>query len=157
MSVDAADLMNALTSMAGATGLFAQVNGHEPQSVGTTAVTTAVWLQQITPVPRLSGLDESAARVEFRQRLYYPITTGGDQDLVDPNLANAALTMMGVLSADFTLDGEVFAVDLLGAWGKPLAGQAGYLDQAGQLFRIIDITIPLCVDAVFTQQAVTNG
>jgi hypothetical protein len=152
MSVDINELFNQLVSMASASGLFTQVNGHEPASPAQTGVTSAVWFDHVGPAKEVSGLSATAARVEFLQRLYLPIPSTGNRDLVDPALAGAAMTMIGLLSADFELGGEIFAVDLEGAYGAPLAGKAGYLDQGGgQWSRIIDITIPLVLDAVWAQ------
>lgn len=152
MSVDITELFNQLVSMASASGLFAQVNGHEPASPAQTGVTSATWFNKVGPAEGASGLSATAARVEFVQRLYLPIPSAGNRDLVDPELAGAAMTMIGLLSADFELGGEIFATDLLGAWGAPLAGKAAYLDQGGgQWSRIVDIVIPFVLDAVWAQ------
>lgn len=152
MSFDANAITDALVSMAASSGLFITVNGHEPVSAPATGgVTAALWLQAIGPAKKVSGLADTAGRVEFLMRLYQPLVTGGNFDLIEPEMANAAAQMIGLLSADFTLGGEIFAADLLGAHGTPLSSRARYLDQGGQNFRIIDITIPLLVDDVWTQ------
>lgn len=152
MSVDINELFNQLVSMASSSGQFTQVNGHEPASPAQTGVTSATWFNTVGPVPEASGLAATTARVEFTQRLYLPIPSAGNRDLVDPALAGAAMTMIGLLSADFTLSGEIFAADLLGAYGSPLAGKAGYLDQGGgQWSRIVDIEIPFVLDDVWAQ------
>ena len=152
MSVDVNELFNQLVSIASSSGLFVQVNGHEPASPAQSGVTSATWFDHVSPVPEASGLAATTARVEFMQRLYMPIPSTGNRDLVDPALAGAAMTMVGLLSAEFTLGGEIFVTDLLGAYGAPLAGKAGYLDQGGgQWSRIVDIVIPFVLDDVWTQ------
>ncbi|HEX3781742.1 MAG TPA: hypothetical protein VHX38_18925 [Pseudonocardiaceae bacterium] len=152
MSFDANGILNQLISVAQASGLFDQVNGHEPASIPASGVTAGVWLQSIGPSKKVSGLASTAARVEYLMRLYTPGITG-NLDWIEPNMTNAAAVMIGALSAEFTLGGEVFATDLLGAWGNPLAGKAGWVDQAGQKMRIIDITVPFLVDNVWEQVA----
>jgi hypothetical protein len=152
--LDALGLTNALVSLAQATGLFSVVGAHEPASPPATGLTAALWPQSIAPARRVSGLAATSARVEFMLRVYMPATTGA-LDSIDPAMITAATTMINVLTGDFTLGGTVFEVDLLGANGNPLAAKAGYVDQAGQLFRIMDITIPLVIDNVWAQAAGT--
>lgn len=149
---DAQGLTDAIVSMAQKTGLFAAVAGHEPASLPTSGVAAAVWLQSIGPAKRISGLSATAARVEFRLRIYTPMITG-NMDAIDPAMATATSQMMALLSADFTLSGEIFAADLLGEHGTPLSAKADYYRQADQFYRIIDIAIPLAVDNVWTQGA----
>lgn len=150
MSFDADGILNQLISAAQASGLFDLVNGHEPASIPASGVTAGVWLQHIGPAKDLSGLSDTAARVEYMMRLYTPGITG-NLDWIEPNMTNAAAVMIGILSAEFTLGGEIFAADLLGAWGAPLAATAGWLGLAGQQTRVIDITVPFLVDAVWAQ------
>jgi len=150
VGLDVAALLNSLTSLALATGQFVSVSGHEPASPPAVGVTSAIWLASIGPAKKVSGLSETAGLVVFTLRIYNPPTTG-DMDSIDPMVGNAAAQMIGVFSGDFTLGGSVFAVDLFGSNGQALAAKAGYLNQGGTLYRIMDITIPLVIDGVWTQ------
>jgi hypothetical protein len=74
-------------------------------------------------------------------------------DMLDPNMLAALDDLMARYSGDFELDGEVREVDLLGQFGDPLQARAGYLIQSGTEFRVMDITLPLIVDDLWTQEA----
>lgn len=150
---DAQALTDAVVSMATGSGLFGDVAGHEPASLPSVGMNAAVWMQGISPAKRISGLSETAARVEYRMRIYAPMATG-QMDSIDPAMTTAAAQMIRLLSADFTLGGEIFAADLLGAHGAPLSARADYYKQGDQFYRIYDITVPFVVDNVWAQGAV---
>lgn len=150
---DALGLIDALVSMAQSSGLFTAVSGHEPASLPASGLAAAVWMQGIGPLKKLSGLAATAARVELRMRIYTPMVTG-NMDSIDPTMTEAASEMIRRLSADFTLDGEIFAADLLGAQGAPLSAKADYYKQGDTFYRIYDITVPLMVDDVWAQAGV---
>lgn len=147
---DAQGLTDQLASMASSSGRFTAVAGHEPASLPATGLSAAVWMQGISPARKVSGLSATAARVEYRMRIYTPMVTG-DMDSIDPNMTSAASQMIGLLSADFTFGGEIFAADLLGAHGAPLSAKADYYRQGDQFYRIYDITVPLVCDDVWAQ------
>lgn len=146
-------LTNAIVSAAQSTGQFLDVAGHEPASLPAAGMSAAVWMQGLGPARRVSGLAATAARIEYRLRIYTPMLTG-NMDSIDPTMTAAASQMIGILSGDFTLVGLVFEVDLLGAQGAPLAAKADYYKQGDQFYRIYDLTIPLIVDNAWTQAAV---
>lgn len=148
-------ITSALTSLAQQTGNYVAVAGHEPASLPAAGMSAAVWVQGIQPVKRISGLSETAARIEYRMRIYMPMITG-DMDSIDPQMTAAAVEMIGLLSANFTLGGDAFAVDLLGlSGGAPLGAKADYYKQGDSFYRIYDITIPVIADDVWTQGAVS--
>lgn len=147
---DPLGLINAVASIVLGSGLFTAVSSHEPASLPATGMAAAVWMQGIGPLKKLSGLAGTAARVELRLRIYTPLITG-NMDSIDPSMTSAASEMIRRLSADFTLNGEIFAADLLGAQGNPLSAKADYYKQGDQFYRIYDITVPLLVDDVWAQ------
>jgi hypothetical protein len=153
MALDAAGLLNAVQDHALASGWFDRVNGHEPKSPpDATGLTAAVWVQRISPAIGGSGLNATSIRLELMLRMY----AGIDQepaDMLDPNMLAALDDLMARYSGDFELDGEVREVDLLGQFGDPLQARAGYLIQSGTEFRVMDITLPLIVDDLWTQEA----
>lgn len=152
---DADAILSALTSIAARTGLFSAIAGHEPASLPAAGLTAAISGPAISPIGRLSGRSATAARFEYRMRLYTPMVTG-NMDSVDPDMAMATVLIMLMLSADFTLGGLVFAVDLLAMAGAPLSSRPDYYKQGDTLYRVSDITIPLLVDNVWAQEAVTS-
>lgn len=147
------DLLNALISDASATGLFETVNGHQPESVPTSGLTCGIWVQDIKPAPGASGLSETTVDVVFSVRLY---TSAVQQpyDAIDPAMIDAVFTLCAAYSGDFTLDGLVMAVDLLGAYGPAMDAQAGYVKQSdGTILRVMTITLPLLVEDLWEQVA----
>lgn len=151
--MDGSSLVDALASNAAATGLFETVNGHQPESVPTSGLTCGIWVQDIKPAPGASGLSETTVDVVFNVRVY---TSAVQQpyDAIDPNLIDAVFTLCASYSADFTLDGVVMAVDLLGAYGPEMAAQAGYVKQNdGTILRVMTITLPLLIDDLWEQVA----
>lgn len=150
MALNSQELIDNVASVCMATGLFERVNQHEPKSAPGNGLSAAVWAQTISPSPRFSGLSETAARVEFMIRIYSNMLQE-PQDAIDPNVMGAVDALMAAFSGDFQLDASVFVIDLLGMAGNPLSAKAGYLNQDGKLFRVMDIVCPLVIDNVWSQ------
>ena len=152
----ARDLFDAVQSHALATGEFDTVNTHEPKSAPGNTITAAIWLQSIGPATEGSGLASTTARIEFQVRLYTGFIAE-PADMIDPNLLDASLVLMNSYSGDFALSivtvADVRTIDLLGIYGNPLEATAGYLNQDGSIFRVMDITLPLIVNDLWTQTA----
>lgn len=148
--MDSLGILQAVESHALTTALFERVNRHEPKSAPGRGLSAAIWVQRIGPVPAGSGLTATTARVELRVRIYTSMI-GDPQDDIDPAVMGAVDALLTLYSGDFTLGGRVRDVDLLGSSGPPLSAQAGYLNQDGRMFRVMDITLPLVVNDAWTQ------
>jgi hypothetical protein len=153
----AQDVFDAVQSHALATGLFARVNTAEPKSAPGTGLSCAIWVQSIRPAEGASGLAATTARMELAVRLYTNMLTS-PEDMIDPNLVAASITLMESYSGDFALSVITTAptvrnVDLLGQFGTALAAEAGYLNQDGTMFRVITISLPIIVNDLWTQTA----
>jgi hypothetical protein len=147
------DVFAGIQSHALASGLFDQVNTAEPKSAPGSGVSAGIWLQRISPAPGGSGLASTSTRLEIWVRLYTSMLSE-PSGAIDPRMLNAAAVLMAAYSGDFTLAvPEVRAVDLLGIYGNPLEGQAGYLEQDGTLYRVFTIALPVIVNDAFTQAA----
>jgi len=149
MGIDYDALADKLRSHAMSLGHFDAVSGHEPKSVPGTGLTAALWVQRIRPGVT-SGLSNTSALVVFTLRGYAPMVQE-PQDEIDPRLVTAIDALITAYSGDLTLDGEVMAVDLMGWSGTPLEAQAGYVTIGTTMFRVLDLTIPLLIDSVWTQ------
>lgn len=148
METDA--LIDAVASHALASGWFESVNRHEPKASPGTSLTAAVWVQHIIPLPAQSGLISTSGRLLLQVRLYSNmIATPEDQ--IDPNLIKACDDLMAAYSADFSLDGLVNSVDLLGRHGVPLSALSGYINIGPGWYRILDIDVPLIIDDLWVQ------
>lgn len=152
MALDVRTILDRVQSHALASGYFDAVNGSEPKSPPGRGLTAAVWVQDIGPARGTSGIQSTTVRLEFMVRLYTSLVTD-DPDVIDPNLMDALDNLLAAYSADFTLDGAVRQVDLLGAYGTPLSAKAGYLVQSGNEYRVMDITLPVVVNDLWDQEA----
>lgn len=149
MTLDVGGLTDALASHVQSLGVAGTFTGHEPKSAPGQGVSAATWFESIGPV-RSSGLNSTSGRVEFTVRLYSPMVAE-PQDAIDPELLAATSAVIAALSSDFTLTAAVRHVDLLGSDGNPLSAVSGYINQDGQLYRVVDITVPLIVNDIWSQ------
>lgn len=142
----------ALESAAQKLGLFDRVNAHEPRNAPGTGLSLAIWMGPFTPLPRVSGLASTSVRAQFEARCYLSAEQR-PLDGIDPTVTGAMAQFFSALSGGFTLSGQVMEVDLLGAYGTPLSGTAGYIEQDGKFFRVMNLIIPVIVDGTFGQAA----
>lgn len=143
-------ILSAVVSQVEATGLFETVNSHEPKSTPSSGPTAAVWCQRIRPYAAGSGLSASSGVVVFTVRLYASMMQQPYDD-IDPAIMTATDTLMAAYSGDFTLGGLIRDVDLLGMTGAALESVAGYVTIDGVTLRVMDITLPLIVNDLWTQ------
>ncbi|WP_405531501.1 hypothetical protein OG592_26990 [Streptomyces avidinii] len=150
MTLNITGILDATVSHAMGLGRFEQVNGHEPANAPGLGLTAAVWVNDIVPV-RSSGLGTTSVALAVNVRLYTS-TQSEPADAIDPALVAAVDDLCAAYIDDFTLDGLVRHVDIFGAYGQPLLVRAGYIQQAGSIYRVITITLPLIVDDLWEQQ-----
>lgn len=148
MALDINGLLNAVVSHAMASGHFERVNQHEPENPPGYGLTCAVWANRITAL-RSSGLDSVTALVAFNVRVFSHMFD--PPDAIDPTVIAAVDALCAAYAADFTLGGLVRQVDLLGAHGQPLDVRAGYLQQDGAKYRVMDIALPCIVNDLWTE------
>lgn len=152
---DVDDIFSAVVSHAAASGYFERVNQHEPKNAPGNGLTCAIWLQDVSPVGAISGLNSTSGRLLFSVRVYGNMIQE-PQDEIDPNVMKAVVHLLGLYSGDFSLDGLIKNVDLLGAHGIPMRAQAGYQSigrDRANLYRIMTITLPLIVNDLWEQVA----
>jgi hypothetical protein len=150
MDFDFNDLISAVVSHAQALGVFDSVNGAQPTTVPNDGVTCAVWAQEIDPDSQASGLAATAVDVELNVRLYMALNSE-NPDVIDPAMMNACSQLLGAYNGDFTLDGLVRNIDVMRA-----KAAAGYIEQAGQILRIMTITLPMVINDLWEQSAVDS-
>lgn len=131
---------------------FETVISHEPKSAPVSLPACAVWVQEIVPVPALSGLASTSGRLSLRARIYLPFL-GKPEDAIDPRLVTLTSLVFGAYSGGFTFSGEVMEVDLLGAYGESLSATAGYINHDDRMFRVMEIKVPVIIDDLWTQEA----
>lgn len=153
MALDAAavkSLFSEITSHASALNLFADVNGHAPESPPGSGASYAVWLSDVSPVAAASGLSATSGRVEFTGHIYTKMRAR-PLDQVDPNVLLLACDLLAAYSGDFTLGGTVRDIDLLGAHGTPLKAQAAFADFQGTPLRVMEVTLPIIINDIWGQ------
>lgn len=146
--LDIDTLMGHLVSHAQATGHFDSVNTHEPDNAPGNGVFCSIVLDRINFVP--GGLDNTSARIAFAVALMYP-ANNLPRDDAEPYLIKALDSLLGRLNADFTLGGSVRMIDIGGAYGEELSTIAGYVKIDEQLYRVMEITLPLIVNDVWEE------
>ena len=152
MSLDIRTILGAVESHAQQSGFFQAVNGFEPKSAPQNGLTCAIWVEQIGPARGGSGLDSTSVRLALFVRLYTPMLQQ-PEDAIDPDLMTALDALMAAYSGDFTLDGMLREVDLMGRYGDPLSARAGYLTTSGSEYRVMTITLPLIVNDLWEEVA----
>ena len=154
MALGVKALIDAVTSHAAASGHFAVVQGFEPKSIPGNGpgsdLTFAVFLSALAPARAASGLSVSSARVELTGRIYKPFMSQ-PEDLIDPALAQAADDLIAAYIGDFELGGNARNIDIFGAHGGQLQCRAGYQTVDKQVFRVIDIVIPIIINDAWTE------
>lgn len=145
-------VFDAVKSHALTTGLFRSVATHEPKNAPANGPHMALYVSGIRPIDS-SGLNSTSALVVITGRIYLDIELTEPHDEVDPDLVAATDTYMGKLIGDYTLGGNVRAVDVRGGEGTPLQAQAGYITIDQTTFRSMDITIPVLINDAWTEAA----
>lgn len=144
-------IFDAVVSDAQNSGYFDKVNRSEPVHMPATGLTAAVWVQGITPIEGISGLDCTSARVLFMLRIYCSLMKD-NPDAIDPQLMRAASNLIRRYHGDFDFGGIIRNVDLLGSFGVKLEAVAGYYQQGpGVEWRVMDLLIPCIVTDVWPQ------
>lgn len=146
--MDAKAIMDKLISLGMETGLFANVNGHEPQSAPSIQgdMTLALVAGPITTIES-SGLNVASLRWEITGRIFTSAQSKPADD-IDPNVVTASVAYLTSLAGAFTLGGLVRCVDIWGMDGDKLSATPGYLEQDKMVFRTMDLIIPLLINDV---------
>jgi hypothetical protein len=150
VTLDLRAISEAVQSHALTSGHVERATGHEPKSAPGNGLSVAVWAQNVRPIAARAGLAATSVRVELAVRITMPMLHE-PQDEIDPTLLAAADALFRAYTGDFTLGELVAQVDLLGAHGTPLQGEAGYLNQDGKIYRAFVITLPVVINDLWSQ------
>ena len=140
----------AAVSAAQKLNVFEVVIQHEPKAAPVSLPACAVWTDHIVPVAALSGLASTSGRLGLRARIYLNFL-GKPEDRIDPELIRLTSALFGAYSAGFTFGAVVYEIDLLGAHGEALSAHMGYIQHDSHLFRVAECTIPVIIDALWSQ------
>lgn len=152
MSLDINGILASVQSHAQQLGFFDQVITNEPKNAPGNGLTAAIWVQRMGPTTTDSGLATVSVRLVLMVRILKPMLAL-PYGQIDPDLLTAADGLMAAYCGNFTLEGKVKAVDLLGQAGQSLDAQAGYVTIDKKLFRLMDITLPLLTSDLWNEVA----
>ena len=149
MALASASVLNKLISHVKRVGVLKNVLAHEPKSAPPFG-TASVFLREVRAIQQGSGLNKTNALVVWNVRLYQNMLKE-PQDEIDTGLLDTMDLLLTSFNQDFTLEGAVKSVDILGISGVGLGAEAGYVEIDRKMYRIIDITLPLLMNNVWTQ------
>lgn len=146
-------LFDAIKSVPAGMGDFARTGGSEPRSAPGGGLTFALVGVAIAPI-KASGLNSTSGLVTFSARIYKGGVAANQTELdaIDPAILTATCNLFAAYSGGFTLDGTVRQIDLLGQF-TPMTATPAWLEQDGKHYRVMDITIPVVVDDLWSQSA----
>lgn len=144
------NLVSALESKAMEIGVFKSVNFHEPKSAPGTGLRLAMWADLIEPIGPASGLSATTGYVTCVARVYGNMIQKPEDD-IDPRIMAAVSSLMAAYSEDFTLGSSVRDIDLLGMYGQKMMAKAGYVQIGSDMYRIMDLTIPVVINDLWDQ------
>lgn len=149
MALDINGILDVVVAHAQSTGYFENVNEHESKQASLAGISAGVWVESISPI-RSSGLANTSVRLELQMRVYGS-TQSEPYDDIDANITLAVDSLFTAYLGDFTLGGEARHIDIFGAHGAPLHVNAGYLNQAGQEFRVFQMRIPIILNDIWAE------
>jgi hypothetical protein len=153
MALAVADITDALRTHASASGLFEYVAGHAILSAHDSGLAWWCYCERIQPWAARSGLATVSAVLTYRVMITMNTTTYQPQDDIDPLIVGAADALVRLYVGHFTLGGLISNVDILGAAGRPMVAEAGWivLGEGGSRYRSMIITLPLIVNDLWDE------
>lgn len=151
MSIGIAAILDAVASHAQATGFFPEVIKHEPKAAPQSG-TCCVFVAKIVPFKERSGLTSVSVVVMLTVRLYSNFLQE-PQDAIDRDLVIAGDGLITAYIGDLDLGDENREIDALGqsTGGVGVAGDMGYINHDSKIFRVLDISLPVIVNDVWTE------
>ena len=147
--LDAGTIISAAVDHALGTGVFDEVNKHEPENSPGNGIACAIWPAFIEPAEKQSGLISVTTKFVLNVRLY--IKWSGPFDEVDVELIDALDALMTEYSGDFTLGGLIKNIDFFGSEGDKLRADFGYQTIDSSDYRVVTIKLPLIINDVWEE------
>ena len=131
-------------------GIFDHVAQHEPSAPPGKGLYAAMWFDEIRPSQETSVLSGADMLYVLTVRMYKSAASQ-PQDSIDLDLLAALDAVLDLLISNHRLDGEAFGVDVLPRASEGLRAVTDYVDFGrNQFFRVIDLSIPVVVDGVYS-------
>ena len=133
-------------------GVFDNVLTEEPDSLQAGTTTASIVLDSIKPDPKTSGLAQTNAIIVFKIGIWQNSTVHPHFGVPQETML-AAETLIESLHTSLTLNNDVMTVDLFGWSSTGLDVQTGYAPFDEGIYRIVEITVPIIVNDVWTQES----
>jgi len=137
--------LSKLSSLLKTMGIFRTVQAVEPKGAPGSGLTVAVYLNNITPAAKASGLNAATGLYVYTIRIYTNMLQE-PAEKIDTILAHAIDKVFLALAGDVDLDASIRNIDVFGELGTPLKAQAGYVEVDKLMYRSVDITLPLIIN-----------
>lgn len=123
-------------------GRYDHVQIGEPKEPPTGQLTACVIMSGVrTPE---TVLDAPVRVYDLLVRLYMSMLDPGTD--TETRMARTVGETLEDFEGDFTLGGNVRAVDFGGVYGASVEARWGYVEVGGKMYRMCDISVPLIVD-----------
>lgn len=149
MALNSKAILNAMVTHVKTLGGVKSVKTHEPKSAPVFG-SVSIWLRELLVDPSRSGLNRTNVSLVWTVRVYGNMLAE-PQDEIDLELLDIMDRIVTSFNADFTLGNQCKGIDIMGMAGTALGAKAGYFEQDKKMYRVIDVTVPVLVNNVWTQ------
>jgi hypothetical protein len=140
-------IFQALQSQLQALAIFQAVDRHEPENAPGNRLYASITLSGIRASGQVSGLGSVSGVITFTVRVW-SWSMQRPLDDVDPEVLGAVSAVMGAFSGGFTLGGTVRNIDLMS-----MTAAAAWAEFEGKQFRVLEVTVPVIVNDLWTEVA----
>ncbi len=143
-------ILDKVVSHAASLAVFDSVLSYESVGSSGNSVDCNVWLNDIVTIP--GGLDQTSVCMTFNVSIMSPLLSEPYED-TDKRMAQCLDALMTAYNGDFTLGDTIRNVDILGQFTQGITVTAGYAAIDNTKYRVLMISLPLLVDAVWEQDS----
>src|SRR3990167_935968 len=108
-------------------------------------LSTAIWMNNSRIVAIMAGGDTGEGHMVTGR--FYKDMLGEPTEGIELGLADAAARLAEDWLGDYDLGGTIRCIDAGGIYGQGVTTTWGYVDVSGKMHRVVDIDIPMIVDA----------
>lgn len=150
MALNSRDVIESVASHAMATGYFDRVNQHEAKSGPGNQMVCDITVMSGRALALASGLAATSVLLTLSVVAYSSMLAEPADD-IDTALLDALDGLLDRYGNDFTLDGLIRNVDILGQFGQELSWTTGHKSLGTVPVRAFEITLPLVINDAWTQ------
>ena len=151
MAFEIKDTLHAVETYVQNLGLFSSVQIGEPKQATGQGLHVALYMESVSIVMIYVGGETRESHV-VQLRVYkdmlaeYP----DPQNNLESELASVVSKLMSNLLGDTDLESSIMSIDAGGMDGASMTATYGYVSVGGQMYRVVDISIPLIVNGSAT-------